>query len=69
MNSTDGAGTRPAQPESSRHDEIAVRAYRLWQERGSPIGTPEEDWLRAEQEIASPGAQSATPGGSSETQT
>jgi hypothetical protein len=28
------------------HDEIALRAYRLWQERGSPIGSPEKDWLR-----------------------
>jgi uncharacterized protein YjbI with pentapeptide repeats/glycosyltransferase involved in cell wall biosynthesis len=28
--------------------EIAVRAYHLWQGRGSPMGSPEEDWLRAE---------------------
>lgn len=31
--------------------EIALRAYLLWQDRGSPLGSPEEDWLRAEQEI------------------
>jgi Protein of unknown function (DUF2934) len=30
---------------------IAVLAYRLWTERGRPIGSPEEDWLAAEHEI------------------
>jgi len=39
------------------HEEIAVRAYRLWEERGAPIGSPEEDWFRAEQEIRSQVAQ------------
>jgi hypothetical protein len=29
--------------------DIANLAYRLWQERGSPIGSPEQDWLRAEE--------------------
>jgi hypothetical protein len=31
---------------------IAVLAYEFWQERGCPIGTPEQDWFRAEREIA-----------------
>jgi hypothetical protein len=31
--------------------EIAALAYQLWEERGCPIGTPEEDWLRAEEEL------------------
>ena len=39
------------QTQSSPHDEIAVRAHRLWEERGRPIGSPEEDWSRAENEI------------------
>ena len=30
---------------------IAALAYELWQERGCPIGSPEEDWFRAEQEL------------------
>ena len=30
---------------------IAALAYELWQERGCPIGSPEEDSLRAEQEL------------------
>jgi hypothetical protein len=28
-------------------DAITVMAYRLWIERGSPIGSPEEDWFSA----------------------
>ena len=33
------------------HEEIARRAYSLWMESGSPIGTDEENWLRAENEL------------------
>jgi hypothetical protein len=33
------------------HHEIQVRAYKLWQERGCPWGTRENDWFRAEQEL------------------
>ena len=33
------------------HEKIALRAHRLWEERGSPIGSPEEDWFRAEREM------------------
>jgi hypothetical protein len=29
-------------------DAIAKLAHQLWLERGSPIGSPEEDWYRAE---------------------
>ncbi|MDQ2842758.1 MAG: DUF2934 domain-containing protein [Acidobacteriota bacterium] len=32
-------------------DKIAVLAYRLWKERGSPFGSPKEDWLRAQRQI------------------
>ena len=35
-----------------RREQISLRAYQLWQERGSPDdGSAEEDWYRAEQEI------------------
>ncbi len=33
------------------HDEIATLAYELWQARGCPFGSPEEDWSRAESEL------------------
>ncbi len=33
------------------HEEIQTRAYQFWQERGTPWGTPETDWFRAEHEL------------------
>jgi len=33
------------------HEQIASLAYALWQERGCPEGSPQVDWLRAEQEL------------------
>jgi hypothetical protein len=33
------------------HDDVAFLAYRLWQERGSPFGSDQEDWFRAENEL------------------
>jgi hypothetical protein len=37
--------------ENVDHRAIEQLAYRLWQERGSPTGSPNEDWYRAEQEL------------------
>jgi hypothetical protein len=34
-------------------DEIAKLAYSYWEARGGQGGQPEEDWLRAEQELRS----------------
>ena len=31
--------------------EIAARAYECWQERGCPVGSDQEDWFRAEEEL------------------
>jgi hypothetical protein len=31
----------------TNHDEIARLAYRFWEERGRPDGSPEVDWHRA----------------------
>jgi Protein of unknown function (DUF2934) len=30
------------------HDQIAALAEKYWAERGWPQGSPEQDWLRAE---------------------
>jgi hypothetical protein len=32
----------------SPHDQIAPLAYRLWEDRGRPYGSPETDWYEAE---------------------
>lgn len=34
-------------------EEIALLAYSYWETRGYQGGSPEEDWLRAEQELTS----------------
>jgi hypothetical protein len=40
----------------AEHD-IAKLAYALWEARGCPVGSPEEDWFRAEAELmAAPSA-------------
>jgi hypothetical protein len=33
------------------HEEISQLAHRFWAERGHQHGNPEQDWLRAEQEL------------------
>jgi hypothetical protein len=40
----------PDEP-GSFHEQVAILAYHLWQERGCPEGSPETDWLQAEQEL------------------
>ena len=32
-------------------EQIEVLAYQLWLPRGCPVGSPEVDWLRAEEEM------------------
>jgi hypothetical protein len=39
--------------EERSSQDIAALAYELWQARGCPDGSPEEDWFRAEQELQS----------------
>ena len=36
------------------HQEIERLAYWLWQARGMPMGTPDEDWFFAEQLLKRP---------------
>jgi hypothetical protein len=33
------------------NDEIATLAYRIWIERGCPIGSADDDWFQAEAEL------------------
>ena len=34
------------------HDEVAARAYQIYQERGYTAGDPMQDWLQAERELS-----------------
>jgi hypothetical protein len=42
------------------HEEQSQLAYRFWQERGCPLGSPEVDWQRAEEELARAGQPEQT---------
>ena len=35
----------------NRHEFVAKLAYRLWEERGRPFGSPEVDWFAAERAV------------------
>jgi Protein of unknown function (DUF2934) len=48
-----GSPVNPAAVEIVTESQIAARAYELWQERGRPIGSDQEDWLQAERELKS----------------
>ena len=40
-----------ALPKEPQENEIAVAAYYLWENRGCPIGSDQDDWFRAEEEL------------------
>jgi hypothetical protein len=42
------ANATPESIASDQHQKIEQLAYQLWLERGSPIGSDQEDWFRAE---------------------
>jgi hypothetical protein len=50
------ASVEPQQAVEARtappHEEIALRAYQIYLERGSDEGSAVEDWLQAERELA-----------------
>jgi len=37
--------------EPVNQEEISALAYELWMQRGCPLGSPEVDWFRAEEEL------------------
>jgi Protein of unknown function (DUF2934) len=52
--STMSAGTPKMSPNSAQaQDRIALRAYALYEQRGRQEGRALEDWVDAEQELAS----------------
>ena len=36
---------------NAQHEQIEKLAYRLWEERGGPLGSPDDDWFRAEEKL------------------
>ncbi len=45
------AATKKQVPAEPTREQIARLAEKYWAERGWPEGSPEQDWLRAEQEL------------------
>jgi len=37
----------------NRHEFVAKLAYKLWEDRGRPFGSPEVDWFAAERAVYS----------------
>jgi hypothetical protein len=56
--------------ETAKHQEIAERAYALWEQEGRPDGRNAEHWRKAEQELTKPSgeARQEAPSGSYGTQ-
>lgn len=46
------APVAPAAPAAPSREDIARLAYGYWEARGCQGGSPEQDWLRAERELA-----------------
>jgi len=42
---------RTRTPETPTHEEIALRAYQIWEQEGRPPGRDHEHWKLAEQEL------------------
>ncbi len=36
---------------NQNHHDLALRAHSLWEARGRPEGSPDEDWFHAAQQI------------------
>lgn len=55
VNPQGGSQVSTPAPRSQRqipHDQIARRAYELWQQRCGKHGSDQDDWLRAERELS-----------------
>ena len=43
------------------HETVKARAHELWEKRGRPIGSPDEDWLEAERQLQGKVYESSSP--------
>ena len=51
VNGSPEAAHRANAAKPNNGEETALVAYELWQARGCPDGSPDEDWFSAEQEL------------------
>ena len=45
-----------ARVQGAAYEDIARLAFKYWQARNCPVGSPEEDWFRAERELSPQGS-------------
>jgi hypothetical protein len=45
---------------SPSHEDIAILAYALWEERGGADGGAEQDWFEAERQLRAPRVKAQT---------
>jgi hypothetical protein len=51
MDFASDARVTPVAGLTPRHRDVELLAFKLWRDRGAPIGTPDKDWFRAEEEL------------------
>jgi hypothetical protein len=59
--STARGAAKPITNSLPQADEIAARAYKIWQQQGCPEGHEEQHWCQAEQEVLRDGFHAHTP--------
>ena len=52
----------PSNMDDSVQENIAKLAYALWQSRGCPMGSAEQDWIEAERQMSEFGVATAVTG-------
>ena len=60
LTATTSGNEMTLQQQQQRQQEIANLAFALWQRRGSPNGSSEQDWLEAERILQTQSATSRT---------
>jgi hypothetical protein len=58
---TEKNGQKPTTNSRPTTEEIAARAYKIWQQQGCPEGREEQHWWQAEQEIIRDGSNTSIP--------
>jgi hypothetical protein len=53
-------GSVRAGNQAPSQQDIANLAYALWQQRGSPDGSSEQDWIEAENQLRNSSGQTST---------
>ena len=52
----------PSNIQDSVQENIAKLAHALWQSRGCPMGSAEQDWIEAERQMSQPGVGATVTG-------